>query len=222
MNKNIIQMVLVSNLIFTMWDQAQGGSNPQSTNPGIATPAGQVPGGQAPNPGVQTDKSIEPDYKSYFEEQMGHRVNERNSIQEKLKDSKISDAEKNTLRTRELDIREELLKHQYGQAPQKAPDLTFVPEAKRQFLQDTLKKVSPDEAAAILDYTRQLYDGIDRGNLPAPVIPANLDTHWGNGNPPGQAEVRLNSKNLLWIDVDKETVDATRKGFWEFLGQLQS
>lgn len=91
---------------------------------------------------------------------MSNRANEQRQIQEKLADQKISREERLNLRERDLALREEMAKYGANKGPVTAPDLSFVPESKRALLQDTLSKVSAEEAAAIMDFTRQMYDGV--------------------------------------------------------------
>lgn len=142
---------------------AQGGSNPQSANPG-----GTQPGVDPTQIGVPSTPEVktvnpEPDYKSFFEEQMDNRLQERASIEAKLNDSKISREEKMNLRERDIALREELMKHQYQQGPAQAPDLSFVPESKRALLQQAMNASSPDEAKAIVDFARQMFSGVNTG-----------------------------------------------------------
>ena len=192
-----------------MWDSAQGGSNPQSTNPGGAPTEPGAPS----TPEVKAETG--PDYKSFFQEQMDARSRELEANRAKLNDDKISREEKLNIRERNLAIQEELQKFGYQKAPAKAPDLSMVPAEKQEFLKGVLEKAGED-APAIMEFVSQLYGTPQK---PAPIAPANLDTSWG-WVPPGSKEVRLNANNLLGVGADKDTVDATRKWFWEFLGSL--
>lgn len=203
-----------------MWDSAQSGSNSQPTNPGTETPAGQNPGGQAPAPEAKKE-TVEPDYKSFFEEAMQTRNNEMASIEAKLADDKVSREEKLTLRERRIELREELAKYGWNKNSPQAPDISFLPADKQSFLNETLAKVAdPGERAAIVDFAKQLFGGTGGGWSQEKPNPANLDKD-KDGIAPGGTAVKLSSANLLGVDVDKETVDNTRAAFWNFLGGLK-
>jgi len=192
-----------------MWDQAQDGSTPQPANP-VGTPTEQ---GVPSNPEVKVDNG--PDYKSFFQEQMDARSRELEANTAKLEDEKISREEKLNIRERNLALKEELQKFGYQKSPAKAPDLSMVPADKQDFLKGVLEKAW-DDAPAIMEFVSQMYGA---PATPPPGTPANLDSSRG-GVPPGSREVKLNSNNLLGVGADKDTVDATRKWFWEFLGSL--
>lgn len=205
-----------------MGDLAQDGSNPQSTNPGTETPAGQVPEGQSSNPPeAKKEEPVGPDYKSLFEQQMQARETEKQNLENRLNDTKISREDKIAIREKLLDMREEEAKWGVNKVPAQAPDLSFVPTEKVSMLEATLAKVSdPQERAAIIDFARQLYDGVQVSGKADPAKPANLDGN-KDGNTPGTQQVKLSSANLLGVDADKETVDASRAGFWELLAGLK-
>ena len=78
----------------------------------------------------------------------------------------------------------------------------------------------PAERLAIIDFTKQLYEGVSITAKEAAPQPANLDRS-KDGIAPGGSNVKLSSANLLGVDVDKETVDNTRAAFWNFLGGLK-
>lgn len=193
-----------------MWDQAQDGSTPQPANP-VGTPTEQ---GAPSTPEVKAETG--PDYKSFFQEQMDARSRELEANALKLDDAKISREEKLNIRERNLALKEELQKFGYQKAPAQPPDLSMVPADKQDFLKGVLAKAGED-APAIMEFVSQMY-GTSKQPA-APIAPANLDSGWG-WVPPGSREVKLNSNNLLGVGADKDTVDATRKWFWEFLGSL--
>ena len=204
-----------------MWDSAQSGSNSQPTNPGTEIPAGQIPGDQASAPEAKKEEIVEPDYKSFFEEGMASRRNEMQTIEAKLADEKVSREEKITLRERRVELREEMAKYGWDKSSPQTPDLSFVPAEKRSLLDSTLAKVTdPAERLAIIDFTKQLYEGVSITAKEAAPQPANLDRS-KDGIAPGGSNVKLSSANLLGVDVDKETVDNTRAAFWNFLGGLK-
>lgn len=204
-----------------MGDLAQDGSNPQSTNPGTETPAGQVPGGQPSNPPeAKKEEPVGPDYKSFFEQQMQNRATEKQNLEAKLNDTKISREEKLNIKERLLDMRDEEAKWGVNKGPAQAPDLSFLPDDKRNLVETALKNVAdPQERAAIIDYTQKLFEGVNGKPKDAPP-PANLDRN-KDGTPPASTEVRLNSNNLLGVNADDATVSATRAGFWDFLAGLK-
>lgn len=192
-----------------MWDQVQDGINPQSANP-VGAPTEQ---GAPSNPEVKTD--VGPDYKSFFQDQMDARSRELEANTAKINDEKVSREEKLNLRERNLAIQEEQQKFGFRQSPAQPVDLSMVPAEKQDYLRNVLAKAG-DDAPAIMEFVSQMYGA---PSAPPPGNPANLDSSKG-GNPPGTKDIRLNSANLLWVGTDKETVDATRKWFWEFLGTL--
>lgn len=107
---------------------------------------------------------------------MQARTNEKQALEAKLADTKISREEKLNIKERLLDMRDEEAKWGINKGPAQAPDLSFVPAEKKALLETTLSKVTdPQERAAIIDFAKQLYDGIGGNGKTEPPAPANLD-----------------------------------------------
>lgn len=154
--------------------EAQAGATPKDSNPGNPTPAGgNTPPGNDGGNNTPADKGgADPQYASFFQEQMASFQSRRDEIATSLKDGKLSDADKLRLEREDFELEKKITKYGYQKPDTTATvDLSFANEQQKAYLQNVLKDLPPEEARAVVEYTKQLL-GVAGANQPAP---ANLD-----------------------------------------------
>lgn len=202
--------------------EAQAGATPKDSNPGNPTPAGgnTPPGNDGGNNQPADKGGADPQYASFFQEQMQGFQSRRDEIATSLKDSKLSDADKLRLEREDFELEKKITKYGYQKPDTTATvDLSFANEQQKAYLQSVLKDLPPEEAKAVVEYTKQLL-GVKAGDNP---MPANLDGNKDGERPGSKEPAKLNLANIWGVgkDVNKDTAQATREGIFGFLSGLK-
>lgn len=175
--------------------EVQAGATPKDSNPGNPTPAGgnTPPGNDGGNNQPADKGGADPQYASFFQEQMQGFQSRRDEIATQLKGGQISEADKLKLEREDFELEKKITKYGYQKPDTTATvDLSFANEQQKQYLQGVLKDLPPEEARAVVEYTKQLL-GVAGANPPAP---ANLDGNKDGERPGSKEPVRLNLANI--------------------------
>lgn len=202
--------------------EAQAGATPKDSNPGNPTPAGgNTPPGNDGGNNTPADKGgNDPQYASFFQEQMQGFQSRRDEIATQLKGGQISDADKLRLEREDFELEKKITKYGYQKPDVTATvDLSFANEQQKQYLQGVLKDLPPEEAKAVVEYTKQLL-GVKTGDTPAP---ANLDGNKDGERPGSKEPVKLNLANIWWVGDEGKKADsqAVREWIFGFLSGLK-
>ena len=195
--------------------EAQAGATPKDSNPGNPTPAGgNTPPGNDGGNNTPADKGgADPQYASFFQEQMASFQSRRDEIATSLKDGKLSDADKLRLEREDFELEKKITKYGYQKPDTTATvDLSFANEQQKAYLQNVLKDLPPEEARAVVEYTKQLL-GVAGANQPAP---ANLDGNKDWERPGSKEPVKLNLANIWWVGEEGKKTDANAVREWIF------
>ena len=138
--------------------EAQVGATPKDSNPGNPTPAGgnTPPGNDGGN--APADKGgADPQYASFFQEEMTNLQTRREQIQSEISGGKLSDADKFKLEREDFELEKKAMKYGY-QKPDVTTtvDLSFANPEQKAYLEGVLKELPAAEAKAVVEYTKQL------------------------------------------------------------------
>lgn len=202
--------------------EAQAGATPKDSNPGNPTPAGgnTPPGNDGGNNQPADKGGADPQYASFFQEQMAGFEARRGEIQSQIQGGKLSDADKLRLEREDFELEKKITKYGYQKPDTTATiDLSFANEQQKSYLQGVLKDLPPEEAKAVVEYTKQLL-GVQTGNNPAP---ANLDGNKDGERPGSKEPVKLNLANIWWVGDEGKKADsqAVREWIFGFLSGLK-
>lgn len=202
--------------------EAQAGATPKDSNPGNLTPAGgnTPPGNDGGNNQPADKGGADPQYASFFQEQMSGFEARRSEIQTQIQGGKLSDADKLRLEREDFELEKKITKYGYQKPDVTATvDLSFANEQQKTYLQGVLKDLPPEEAKAVVEYTKQLL-GVQTGDTPTP---ANLDGNKDGERPGSKEPVKLNLANIWWVGDEGKKADsqAVREWIFGFLSGLK-
>lgn len=139
--------------------EAQAGATPKDSNPGNPAPAGgnTLPGNDGGNNTPADKGGNDPQYASFFQEQMQGFESRREEIQTQLKGANISEADKLKLEREDFELEKKVTKYGYQKPDVSATvDLSFANAQQKSYLEGVLRDLPPAEAKAVVEYTKQL------------------------------------------------------------------